>query len=144
MSSDSNRTHSVSFEFMVDSVPTLDLMFCPLFEKTYHILASFDVPRDPSVIVGVGQEVANKLEVQKSWYSFLLKVFQSGCFAVLVSNANAPHFEKVIDCILDGCRIQKGLDVTTHKLCFTILKEMLSAMRNYYLKLEPYFFCTVF
>ena len=109
-------------------VPTLDGMFCPLFEKTYHILAQIESAN--RVSAGYGQEVASKLEIQKHFYSFLLKVFQSGCFAVLVSNANAPHFEKVIDSVLEGCVIGRGLDIGAHKLCFTILKEMLSAMRN--------------
>ena len=111
-------------------VATLDVMFCPLFEKTYHILAQFDIANRVGTPAAIGHEVANKLEIQKHFYSFLLKVFQSGCFAVLVSNTNAPHFEKVIDSVLEGCVIGRGLDIGAHKLCFTILKEMLSAMRN--------------
>merc|ERR1712087_195093 len=136
MGSESNAVFTLQIinniigQLKMSFAPTLDLMFTPLFEKTSSILAAFDVPRDVNHLIGKGQEVSSKLDIQKHFYSFLLKVFQSGCVAVLVSNVNVSQFDKIIDCVLDGCQLGKGLDIAAHKLCFTILKEMLSTMRN--------------
>ena len=112
-------------------VPILDNMFYPLFESISNILASFGNNRINTIgNSGYQQEKLLKLDIQRHFYTLLLKIFQCGCYQIFLSNKNGKHFDKVINCIIDGCIIRKDLDVTIYKTCFTILKEMLLAIKN--------------
>jgi len=110
-------------------VPILDSLFVTLFENVSNILsASFN--SDTVQNIGLEHDKINKLDIQKHFYTFILKTFQCGCFQIFLSTKNAAHFDKVIACVLKGCVIRHDLDVSVYKSCFSILKEMLLAIKN--------------
>eukprot|EP00484_Ammonia_sp_Unknown_P015102 CAMPEP_0197081006 /NCGR_PEP_ID=MMETSP1384-20130603/214414_1 /TAXON_ID=29189 /ORGANISM="Ammonia sp." /LENGTH=1028 /DNA_ID=CAMNT_0042519897 /DNA_START=153 /DNA_END=3239 /DNA_ORIENTATION=+ len=112
-------------------IPILDTTFYPLFEAISNILASFDNNRINTIgNSGYEQEKISKLDIERHFYTLLLKIFQCGCCQIFLSNQNAPHFDKVISCILNGCIIRSDSDVSVYKACFSILKEMLIAIKS--------------